>query len=90
MVIHAGKKRDLGKCPKCGERLTNIYGVIRCSDGTCDYNDRNLVEAAEEQIVQGERSRLFDRLPKLTVPHRRRGEDGPKYIDEPISNGGDS
>jgi hypothetical protein len=83
-MIKVGEKKDLGVCPDCGDKLVGIYGITRCSG--CDYTEHDVVRVAEERIVQGERGRLFDKLPKLTIPYRRKSDE-PEYIDDAVHGG---
>lgn len=81
--INVGEKRKAkGVCPICGEPLSDLFGITRCSISTCDYVDYTRadaqVEAAGQTIIReeharGDHARLLDRLPKLA---RKRGGMG--------------
>lgn len=58
MPLNVGEKRkSKGVCPICGEPLSDLFGITRCSVSTCDYVDYTRadaqVEAAGRAILRG-------------------------------------
>lgn len=58
--VTGGEKRVLGNCPKCGDPLTNRYGVVRCTKWSCDFIEglkefvegKHLARIAEEAAIE--------------------------------------
>lgn len=86
MPIEIGiKKPPLGDCPVCGKPLRELLGMIRCSDGRCDFvksqekevmvqREEARIQTAGALLAQEERGRPRGMFPRLDLLGSRKGE----------------